>query len=321
MKALITGISGQDGSYMAEMLEAKGYDVYGLVRRVALQNPEHRLWRLQGSGATLIPGSLDNYGSVVQAVTGVAPDELYHLGAQSDVHLSFHDPFTTMEVNVAGTLHVLEAVRKFAPACKVYFAGSSEMFGKVTSSPQNERTPFHPRSPYGAAKVAGFHLTRNYREAYDMFACSGILFNHESPRRGAEFVTRKIARGAARIAAGLQDELRLGNMDAKRDWGHARDYVRAMWMMLQQDTPDDYVIGTGRTWSVGAFCTAAFGAVGLNWKDYVVTDPKFYRPAEVQLLHADATKAKAALGWEPEVSFEDLVGEMVAAEVRRASDA
>jgi GDPmannose 4,6-dehydratase len=320
--ALITGITGQDGSYLAELLLDKGYQVHGIVRRVAIAKAENRTYRINHlmEDVTLHGASLENYASLFKVVQKVQPDEVYHLAAQSFVSYSFDDEFSTMQTNINGTHHMLSAVRAATPKAKFYFAGSSEMFGKVRETPQSENTPFYPRSPYGISKCTGFELTRNYREAYGMHASSGILYNHESPRRGFEFVTRKITSHAARIKMGLETELRLGNLDAKRDWGHARDYVRAMWMMLQQDEPDDYVIATGETYSVADFCEAAFNAVGLNYRDFVVTDPKFYRPAEVDLLLGDATKAKEVLGWEPECDFVSLVDDMVDTDLTHLAD-
>lgn len=312
-RALITGITGQDGSYLSELLLSKGYEVHGIVRRVALEDAEHRLSRISSirSQVTLHAGSLESYASLHKILTQIRPDECYHLAAQSFVSYSFEDEFSTFGTNINGTHYLLSALKDCAPKCRFYFAGSSEMFGKVRETPQTEDTPFHPRSPYGISKVAGFDLTRNYREAYDMFAASGILFNHESPRRGFEFVTRKISHGVALIKAGLAKELRLGNLDAKRDWGFAGDYVEAMWLMLQQDKPDDYVVATGETYSVREFVEAAFSHVGLDWEKYVVTDPNFFRPAEVNLLLGDAAKAKRLLGWKPKVKFQELVEMMV----------
>ena len=316
-KAFITGITGQDGSYLAEYLLELGYEVHGLVRRAALEVPEHRLSRIRHlqDNVTLHPGSLESYPSIVHLFAKHRFDEVYHLAAQSFVAESFTDGFSTMNTNINGTHFVLAAIRELQPHCRFYFAGSSEMFGKVREVPQTETTPFHPRSPYGISKVTGFDLTRNYRESYDMFCANGILFNHESPRRGHEFVTRKITRGVARIQAGLATELRLGNLDAKRDWGHARDYVRGMHLMLQQDDPDDYVIATGQTHSVAEFCDLAFGHVGLDYRQFVVVDPKFYRPAEVDLLVGDAAKAHTKMGWQSATSFEGLVEEMVEQDV------
>src|SRR6185437_6543301 len=285
-RALITGITGQDGSYLAELLVAKGYEVHGLVRRVALEDAAHRLSRLQGvrDCITLHAASLESFASLFKVVFEVAPDECYHLAAQSFVSYSFDDEFSTLNTNINGTHYLLAALRQAAPNCRFYFAGSSEMFGKVDESPQNENTRFHPRSTYGISKLCGYELTRNYREAYGSYAVSGILFNHESPRRGFEFVTRKITSGLARIVAGKSRELLLGNLDAKRDWGHAREYVEAMWRMLQQPKPDDYVIATGETHSVREFCELAFATAGLDYRDYVKIDERFYRPAEVDLL-------------------------------------
>jgi GDPmannose 4,6-dehydratase len=312
-RALITGISGQDGSYLTEHLLSLGYEVHGLVRRVALEDPTHRFTRLDHliGGITLHPASMESYPSIFSIVSKQQFDECYHLAAQSFVAESFADGFSTMNTNINGTHYMLAALRELQPECRFYFAGSSEMFGKVRESPQNEATPFHPRSPYGISKVAGFDLTRNYREAYGMFCVSGILFNHESPRRGYEFVTRKITSTVARIKAGLATELRLGNLDAKRDWGHAADYVRAMHLMLQQPEADDYVIATGETHTVSEFCERAFRKAGLDYREYVKVDPQFYRPAEVDLLMGDATKARRQLGWQPQHSFEELVNEMV----------
>ncbi len=312
-KALITGITGQDGSYLAEFLLSKGYEVHGLVRRVALEDPEHRLWRIKHilGKITLHAGSLESYASIFNVIEKVKPDECYHLAAQSFVSYSFEDEFSTFNVNVNGTLYVLSAIKQRAPHCKFYFAGSSEMFGLAKETPQNENTPFHPRSPYGISKVAGFYLTQNYREAYGLFACNGILFNHESPRRGFEFVTRKISLGVAKIKLGIKKELKLGNLEAKRDWGYAPEYVEAMWLMLQQDSPDDYVIAIGECHSVKEFVELAFGFVGLDWKKYVVVDKSLYRPAEVFELRGDYAKAKQKLGWKPKVKFQELVKIMV----------
>ncbi len=318
-KALITGITGQDGSYLAEFLIGMGYEVHGIVRRVALEDPEHRLWRINSilDKIHLHPGSLENYASIFNVVEKVRPDECYHLAAQSFVGYSFEDAFSTINTNINGTLSVLSAICQKAPACRVYFAGSSEMFGNVKEVPQNENTPFHPRSPYGISKVAGFDLTRNYREAYDIFSCNGILFNHESPRRGYEFVTRKITNTVAKIKMGLKKQLRLGNLDAKRDWGYAGDYVRAMWLMLQQDKPDDYVIATGETHSVKEFTQYTFDYVGLDWRDYVVVDKNFYRPAEIHELTGDYSKAKRVLGWAPKVKFDELIEIMMKADIKK----
>jgi GDPmannose 4,6-dehydratase len=312
-KALITGITGQDGSYLAEHLLRLGYEVHGLVRRVALEQPEHRLSRLRSilDQIQIHAANLDSYASIFQVFSRHQFDECYHLAAQSFVAESFADGFSTMATNINGTHYVLAALRELQPNCKFYFAGSSEMFGKVCETPQREGTAFHPRSPYGISKVAGFHLAMNYREAYGMFCCSGMLFNHESPRRGFEFVTRKITYGVARIKLALSSDLRLGNLEAKRDWGHAKDYVRAMHLMLQQPSPDDYVIATGETHSVREFCELAFSEADLDYREYVKKDGAVYRPAEVDLLIGDVSKARAALGWRPTVDFGGLVREMV----------
>ena len=311
--ALITGITGQDGSYLAEHLLSLGYEVHGLIRRVALEQPEHRLSRLRHilGQIQLHAASLDSYASIFHVLSKHQVDECYHLAAQSFVGESFADGFSTMATNINGTHYVLAALKELQPQCKFYFAGSSEMFGKVRETPQRENTPFHPRSPYGISKVAGFHLTTNYREAYGMFCTSGILFNHESPRRGFEFVTRKITEGVARIKAGLARELKLGNLDAQRDWGHARDYVRAMHLILQQPSPDDYVVATGESHTVREFCELAFSEAGLDYREFVKTDPSVYRPAEVDLLIGDASKARAAFGWQPVTDFRGLVKEMI----------
>lgn len=312
-KALITGITGQDGSYLAEYLLSLGYEVHGIVRRVALEDPQRRFARIYHlvDQLTLHAGSLESYPSIFKVVSQHDFDECYHLAAQSFVAESFSDGFSTMNTNINGTHYVLAALQELRPRCRFYFAGSSEMFGKVSEVPQRETTPFHPRSPYGISKVAGFQLTTNYREAYGMFCLSGMLFNHESPRRGFEFVTRKITSGVARIKLGLAHELSLGNLDAVRDWGHAADYVRAMHAMLQQPTPDDYVIATGIARSVREFCEKAFAQVGLDYRDYVTVDDRLKRPAEVETLVGDASKARKTLGWTPRYSFEDLVSEMV----------
>jgi GDPmannose 4,6-dehydratase len=315
-RALITGVTGQDGSYLAELLLEKGYEVHGMVRRVALEDPAHRLSRLAEirGRIQLHSGSVDSYASVHETVAKVAPDECYHLAAQSFVTYAFDDEFSTFNTNINGTHYVLNALKQLAPQCRVYFAGSSEMFGMAGHWPQNETTPFHPRSSYGISKVCGFHLTRNYREAYGLHASTGIMFNHESPRRGYEFVTRKITSGIARILAGLETELRLGNLDSRRDWGHAVEYVEAMWMMLQQQEPGDYVVATGEMHSVRDFLGLAFGYAGLDYHRYVVTDPSLLRPAEVFTLQGDASKARDILGWRPKASFEDLVWEMLRAD-------
>jgi GDPmannose 4,6-dehydratase len=312
-RALITGITGQDGSYLAEHLLGLGYEVHGLVRRVALEDPQHRFGRIAHliDKVTLHPASLESYPSIFNVVSRHEFDECYHLAAQSFVAESFTDGFSTMNTNINGTHYVLAALRELRPDCRFYFAGSSEMFGKVEEMPQRETTRFHPRSPYGISKVAGFELTRNYREAYDMYCCSGLLFNHEGPRRGFEFVTRKITSTVARIKRGLATELRIGNLEARRDWGHAADYVGAMHLMLQEEAPDDYVIATGETHSVREFCELAFAEADLDYQEYVKIDEKYYRPAEVDLLIGDAGKARAQLGWEPTYTFEALVKEMV----------
>lgn len=317
-KALITGITGQDGSCLAEFLLKKGYQVHGIVRRVAFEDPQHRLWRIRHilKKITLHPASLESYASIFQVVEKIKPDECYHLAAQSFVSYSFEDEFSTINTNINGTHFILSAIKQKAPHCRFYFAGSSEMFGKVKETPQNEGTPFHPRSPYGISKVAGFDLTRNYREAYGLFTCNGILFNHESPRRGFEFVTRKITHAAAQIKLKLAKELKLGNLEARRDWGFSGDYVYAMYLMLQQDAPDDYVIATGETHSVQEFVELAFVHLGLDWKKYVKIDKAFYRPAEVNILQGDYSKAKSELGWQPQVKFEDLVKMMVDADLK-----
>jgi GDPmannose 4,6-dehydratase len=311
--ALITGITGQDGSYLADFLLEKGYRVSGMVRRASTENfqrLEHLRDRIQ-----LLQGDLLDQTSIASVLDQVRPDEVYNLAAMSFVPTSWHKPVLTAEFTAVGVTRVLDALRQTCPKARFYQASSSEMYGKVRETPQSETTPFYPRSPYGVAKVYGHHITVNYRESYGLFACSGILFNHESPRRGLEFVTRKITHGVARIKLGLATELRLGNLQAKRDWGFAGDYVRAMWLMLQQECADDYVIGTGQTHSVEEFVTIAFDHVGLDWRKHVVVDPQFYRPAEVDLLLANPAKAKKSLGWEPHVSFEQLIRMMVDADV------
>jgi GDPmannose 4,6-dehydratase len=317
-RALITGITGQDGSYLAELLLEKGYEVHGIVRRVAIEDPEHRLWRLLPfkDRLRLHAASLESFPSIYRVFQQVKPDECYHLAAQSFVAYSFEDEFSTLNTNINGTHHVLAALKEATPDCRFYFAASSEMFGKVAEVPQTEQTRFHPRSAYGISKVAGFDLTRNYREAYGIKAWSGILYNHESPRRGFEFVTRKITSHVAKIKMGLAKEVHLGNLDARRDWGHAREYVRAMWMMLQQDEPDDYVIATGEQHTVREFAEAAFSHAGLDYRNHVVLDPQLLRPAEVELLLGDATKARTKLGWSCEVKFKQLAEEMVEADIQ-----
>ena len=316
--ALITGITGQDGSYLAELLLTKGYIVHGIVRRVALEDETHRLWRIKNilNDVNLHAASLESYASIFRILQKIKPDEVYHLAAQSYVAYSFEDEFSTFNTNINGTHYMLSAVKELSSKLKFYFAGSSEMFGKVQKTPQDENTPFHPQSAYGISKVTGYHLIKNYREAYKLRASSGILFNHESPRRGFEFVTRKISHGAARIKKGLQKKLKLGNINAKRDWGHAQDYVKAMWLMIQQDNPGDYVIGTGVENSVKDFAKKAFNYVGLNYKDHIVIDKSLIRPAEVNALLANYSKAKKILKWKPEVSFDDLVKGMVESDLK-----
>jgi GDPmannose 4,6-dehydratase len=311
--ALITGITGQDGSYLAELLLAKGYIVHGIVRRSSTfgtQRIEHIFHRLN-----LHYGDVTDGGAMARLVAEIEPDELYNLAAQSHVRVSFDQPAYTAEAVGLGALNVLEAAR-VVPGCRVYQASSSEMYGQVAETPQRETTPFRPRSPYGVAKVYAHWITVNYRESYGMHASCGILFNHESPRRGETFVTRKITRAAARIASGIPETLYLGNLDARRDWGHAADYVEAMWLMLQEDEPDDYVIATGETHSVREFCERAFAHVGLDYRDHVEIDPRYYRPAEVDLLQGDASKARRALGWVPKLTFGGLVAGMIDAELQ-----
>ena len=316
--ALITGITGQDGSYLAELLLSKGYKVHGIVRRVALEDEIHRLWRIRKilNDISLHSASLESYASLFKILQKIKPDEIYHLAAQSYVGYSFEDEFSTFNTNINGTHYILSAVKEFANNVKFYFASSSEMFGKVKFSPQDENTAFHPRSAYGISKVTGYHLTRNYREAYKLHASNGILFNHESPRRGFEFVTRKISFAAARIKKGLQKKLKLGNTNSKRDWGHAQDYVKAMWLMLQQDNPGDYVVGTGINHSVEEFVKKAFDHVNLNYKDYVIVDKNLIRPTEVDALLANYSKAKKILKWEPKISFDNLISEMVESDLK-----
>lgn len=313
-KALITGITGQDGSYLAELLLSKGYEVYGMVRRSSVERFE-RLEQIKDK-VTLVQGDLTDQSSLDEAIKEIQPGEVYNLAAQSFVPTSWNQPTLTGEVTGLGTTRLLEAVRKHCPTARFYQASSSEMFGKVREVPQTELTPFHPRSPYGVAKVYGHFITVNYRESYGLYACSGVLFNHESPRRGLEFVTRKITHGVARIKHGLTQELRLGNLDAKRDWGFAGDYVEAMHLMLQQTEPDDYVVATGETHTVREFVEIAFGSAGLKWEDYVVFDKRFMRPAEVDLLVGDPAKAKTKLGWAPTVSFEGLIQMMVESDIK-----
>jgi len=312
-KALITGITGQDGSYLAEFLLEKGYEVYGMVRRTSTIRYE-RIRHIQEK-INLIQGDLMDQTSLTDAVREVRPDEVYNLAAQSFVPTSWNQPTFTGEATALGVTRMLDAVRAVNPEIRFYQASSSEMFGKVQEVPQTETTPFYPRSPYGVAKVYGHWITVNYRESYDMYACSGILFNHESPRRGIEFVTRKVSYTVAKIHLGITNELRIGNTDAERDWGFAGDYVQAMWMMLQQDQPDDFVVATGETHSVERLLEVAFGCVDMNWKDHTVQDPKFMRPAEVDQLIGNPAKAQAKLGWEPSVSFEELIEMMVKSDI------
>ena len=314
-RALITGITGQDGSYLAELLLSKGYEVFGIVRRSSTETFErirHIKPRLR-----LIQADLTDQVSMINAVSEVRPREIYNLAAQSFVPTSWKQPILTGDVTALGVTRILEAVRVVDHSIRFYQASSSEMFGKVRETPQNENTPFYPRSPYGVAKVYGHWITVNYRESYDLFAVSGILFNHESPRRGLEFVTRKVTDGVARVKLGLAEELRLGNLEAQRDWGFAGDYVKAMWMMLQQEAPDDYVISSGQAHTVRDMCSVAFAHVGLDWQEFVKVDPEFYRPAEVHTLLGDCSKAERKLGWKPDVSFEDLIRMMVDADLAR----
>ena len=312
-KAFITGITGQDGSYLAEFLLNKNYQVHGLIRRVALEDKTHRFWRIKDFLDKIVihSGSLESYASIVKIIQKIKPDEVYHLGAQSYIDYAFKDEFSTLNTNINGTHFLLAAIRDFSPKSRFYFAGSSEMFGKVQEIPQSEKTIFYPRSNYGISKVTGFDLTRNYREAYKIFSCSGILFNHESPRRGFEFVTRKISHAVAKIKLGLQKKLELGNMNAKRDWGHAKDYVEAMWLMLQNKKPEDFVIGTGKQYSVKQFAELAFKYVELDYKKFIVIKENLKRPSEVDTLLANPNKAKKILGWKPKVTFKNLVHDMV----------
>jgi GDPmannose 4,6-dehydratase len=323
IKAFVTGITGQDGSYLTELLLDKGYEVHGLVRRASTFSTErvdHLYLDAHEPDARLFLhyGDLSDGNSLSHLLTTIEPDEVYNLGAQSHVAVSFQNPLYSADIDALGTLRLLEAVRQVPKNIRYYQASSSEMYGKVAEVPQSESTPFHPRSPYGVSKVYSFWQTVNYREAYDMHASNGILFNHESSRRGETFVTRKITRAATRIKLGLQDRLYLGNLDAERDWGFAGDYVEAMWLMLQQDGPDDYVVATGERHSVREFCEATFARLNLDWAEYVDIDPRYLRPAEVDLLHGDATKARKVLGWEPRTSFAELVGMMVDADMELA---
>jgi GDPmannose 4,6-dehydratase len=322
-KALITGITGQDGSYLAELLLTKGYEVHGIIRRASTFNTERidHLYQdphVNGVRLFLHYGDIADSTNLIKLLYRIQPDEIYHLAAQSHVRVSFDIPEYTGDVTGLGTVRILEAIRETGLKAKFYQASSSEMYGKVQEVPQRETTPFHPRSPYGAAKVYSYWLTVNYRESYGMFACNGILFNHESPRRGETFVTRKISRTAARIKAGLEDKLYLGNLDAKRDWGYAKEYVEAMWLVLQQDEPDDYVVATGETHSVREFLEEAFSYAGLDWHKLVEIDPRYYRPAEVDLLMGDPSKAKRKLGWEAKIKFKELVRLMVDADMETA---
>jgi len=314
-KALITGVTGQDGSYLAELLLNKGYEVHGIVRRSSSSNFE-RIEHIQDD-ITLVQGDLLDQNSLIEAIEGCQPDEIYNLGAQSFVPTSWNQPVLTGEFTALGVTRLLEATRLVNKDIRFYQASSSEMFGKVAEVPQNEQTEFYPRSPYGVAKLYAHWITVNYRESYDMFCCSGILFNHESPRRGLEFVTKKVTNAVARIKLGLSNELKMGNLDAKRDWGFAGDFVEAMWLMLQQDEPEDFVISTGETHSIEELVEIAFAYAGLEWKDYVVIDPKFVRPAEVDLLLGDSSKARDRLKWQPKVKFEELIRMMVDFDIKR----
>jgi GDPmannose 4,6-dehydratase len=317
-KALITGVSGQDGSYLAEFLLTKGYDVYGMVRRTSTVYYE-RIRHIQDN-ITLVPGDLSDQTSLTRAISDIKPDEVYNLGAQSFVPTSWNQPAFTGDITGLGVTRMLESIHTVKPDTRFYQASSSEMFGKVQEVPQRETTPFWPRSPYGVAKVYGHWITVNYRESYNLYAVSGILFNHESPRRGLEFVTRKVTYHAAKIKLGLAHELRIGSLDAQRDWGFAGDYVQAMWLMLQQDTPDDYIVATGKTHTVERLLDVAFSCVDLDWKNYTVQDPRFMRPAEVDLLIGDPAKAHAKLGWEPNVTFEAMIQMMVEADLKRLKE-
>ena len=321
-KAFITGIAGQDGSYLAELLLDKGYEVHGLLRRVAVEDHRERLSRLQGSAGKirLHAGDVSDYPTVWRLIAAIKPDEVYHLAAQSFVGESFRDPVSTMRINIDGTEYLLSAIKELHPSCRFYFAATSEMFGRVLTSPQNEETPFNPVSPYGISKLASFYLVRMYREGYGLFAVSGILFNHESPRRGHEFVTRKITHTAARIKLGLEKELRLGNLDAKRDWGFAGDYVEAMWLMLQQKTPRDFVIGSGETHTVREFVEETFKRLGLDWKKYVKIDKAFFRPVDVHTLLADSRRARRELHWKPKTGFRALIRMMVDSDLKLARE-
>lgn len=317
-KAIITGISGQDGSYLAELLLEKGYEVHGIVRRSAIEDPENKLSRIQTiiKDIKLHIGTLESFPSIFRVLREIEPDECYHLAAQSFVNYSFDDEFSTMNANISSTHYMLAAIKDCVPDCRFYFAASSEMFGNVKVSPQNENSVFCPRSYYGISKVTGYHLTRNYREVYGLKASVGILYNHESPRRGYEFVTRKITSYAARIKLGLANKITLGNLDAKRDWGYAKEYVKAMWLMLQQDEPSDYVIATGRTHSVREFLEKTFRYLGMDYRDYVEVNAQFVRPAESGLLVGDYSKAQRDLGWKPEYTLENLIQIMIDEDLR-----
>ncbi|MHB8846031.1 MAG: GDP-mannose 4,6-dehydratase [Nitrospirota bacterium] len=316
-KALITGIAGQDGSYLAELLLEQGYEVHGIVRRVAIEDTEHKLKNIRHllNKVHLHVASLDNVLSLIKVIKDLIPDECYHLAASSFVSYSFEDEISILNNNIDSTHYLLAAIREFAPHCRVYFAGSSEMFGNVTQSPQDELTPFNPRSIYGISKVAGYHLVKNYRQQYGTFACTGILFNHESPRRGYEFVTRKIVAAAVKIKRGMQDSLTLGNLDAWRDWGYAPDYVRAMWLMLQADTPDDYVVASDETHSVREFVETAFSIVGLDYRKYVTSDPQLFRPSETVRLCGNPAKIIKRLKWSRSLPFKDIIRLMVESEL------
>lgn len=316
-RALITGIAGQDGSYLAELLLSEGYEVHGIVRRIAIEDTEHKLKNLTHilDRIHLHVASLDNVLSMIKIIKDLVPDECYHLAASSFVSYSFEDEISILNNNVNNTHYLLAAIREFAPACRVYFAGTSEMFGTVIHSPQNEATPFNPRSIYGISKMASYHLLKNYREQYGLFASSGILYNHESPRRGYEFVTRKIVSSAVKIKLGLQQKLTLGNLDASRDWGYAPDYVRAMWLMLQAEAPDDYVVASGETHTVREFVEAAFALLNLDYREFVVVDPQFFRPAEKIELCGDPGKIEKKLGWTRSKSFLEIIGLMVKSEM------
>lgn len=316
-KALITGVAGQDGSYLADLLLSKGYEVHGIVRRAAIEDSDHKLRNLKKihDKIKLHVASLDNVLSLIRTIRAVMPDECYHLAASSFVSYSFEDEMSILNNNINTTHYLLAALKEFSPSCRFYYAGSSEMFGTVTDSPQDENTPFNPRAIYGVSKVAGYHLVKNYRHQYNMFACSGILYNHESPRRGYEFVTRKIISSAVRIKLGLQESLSLGNLDAHRDWGYAPDYVNAMWLMLQAEKPDDYVVATGETHTVREFVDTAFTLLGLDYEKYVVIDPQFYRPAEKIQLCGNPAKIAAELGWKRTRTLQEIIDEMLTSEM------